>query len=316
MNDRFDETWHRLREWTNGQTPSERLAAQILLHEGFKDLDPSHPLGGRDGGKDAICTKDGQKWLMAVYFAKGQKSFKVIKDKFLGDLKGVKTNTADALVFVTNQELSLSQRENLKFAEDIPIEIFHLERINAILDKPEMRDIRKQFLKIDFGEEEKSISTRYLLSLDIQRDCKLLQNLLDYNENSYLTDKWKSCFRENRSTWRDKPSQILLIQSINRDLIQSIQAFYEKLDELEEECRTLIELKLMAATIELKPKHGRGILCFETPPVWAEKYFTEEDRIALLNCKKRNAMKLKSLKETIRIILDSGNQIVDRLSLQ
>jgi hypothetical protein len=49
---RYDETWHRLREWTKGPSVSERLAAQILLHEGFVDLDPSHPLGGRDGGKD------------------------------------------------------------------------------------------------------------------------------------------------------------------------------------------------------------------------------------------------------------------------
>ena len=50
---RWDETWHRLRDWTNGQGPSERLAGLVLLSERFTDLDPSHPLGGRDGGKDA-----------------------------------------------------------------------------------------------------------------------------------------------------------------------------------------------------------------------------------------------------------------------
>ena len=53
MTKRWDETWHRLREWTNGQGPSERLSAQLLLSQGFTDLDPSHPLGGKDGGKDA-----------------------------------------------------------------------------------------------------------------------------------------------------------------------------------------------------------------------------------------------------------------------
>jgi hypothetical protein len=58
---RWDETWHRLRDWTNGQGPSERLAAQILLNEGFTAFDPSHPLGGKDGGKDAICMKDGMR---------------------------------------------------------------------------------------------------------------------------------------------------------------------------------------------------------------------------------------------------------------
>ena len=49
---RQDETWHRLREWTSGQTPSERLAAQLLVASDYKDVDPSHPLGGPDGGRD------------------------------------------------------------------------------------------------------------------------------------------------------------------------------------------------------------------------------------------------------------------------
>lgn len=90
MNYRWDETWHRLREWTNGQAPSERLAAQILLHEGYKSLDPSHPLGGKDGGKDAICQKGNQKWLMAVYFPRGQQDFNEIKKKLFMILKAWK----------------------------------------------------------------------------------------------------------------------------------------------------------------------------------------------------------------------------------
>lgn len=153
MIDRWDETWHRLREWTNGQAPSERLAAQILLHEGYKSLDPSHPLGGKDGGKDAVCEKGGQKWLMAVYFPRGQKEFKEIEEKFLNDLKGINSNQAEALAFVTNQELRLAERESLKKAAKIPIELFHLERITAILDKPEMMSVRKQFLTIDATDE-------------------------------------------------------------------------------------------------------------------------------------------------------------------
>ena len=154
MTNRWDETWHRLQEWTNGQAPSERLAAQILLHECYKDLDPSHPLGGKDGTKDAVCKKDSQQWLMAVYFPRGQQNFAEIKKKFLGDLEGVKANKADALAFVTNQELRLAERQELsKFAGNIPIELFHLERITAILDKPEMHGVRKQFLGIDFMKE-------------------------------------------------------------------------------------------------------------------------------------------------------------------
>lgn len=41
------ETWFRLLEWDKGQTPAERLAAIILTNEGFRNIDPSHPLGGK-----------------------------------------------------------------------------------------------------------------------------------------------------------------------------------------------------------------------------------------------------------------------------
>jgi hypothetical protein len=58
---------------------SERLAAQILHAEGYADIDPSHPLGGRDGGKDALAIRSGKKWVMAVYFPRGQQAFEDIK---------------------------------------------------------------------------------------------------------------------------------------------------------------------------------------------------------------------------------------------
>ena len=101
---RWDETWHRLREWTNGQGPSERLAAQLLLDAGYENLDPSHPLGGKDGAKDAVCLKKGQRWIMAVYFPRGQQQFAAIKIKFASDLAGVAKNGASGIAFVTNQE--------------------------------------------------------------------------------------------------------------------------------------------------------------------------------------------------------------------
>jgi hypothetical protein len=46
VSSRWDETRHRLRAWTNAQAPSERLADQLPLSEGYQALDPSHPLGG------------------------------------------------------------------------------------------------------------------------------------------------------------------------------------------------------------------------------------------------------------------------------
>lgn len=147
---RIDETWHRLREWTQGSAVSERLAAQILLDQDYKDFDPSHPLGGPDGGKDALCSKNGKRWIMAVYFPRGQLQFSIIKKKFLNDLAGVAKNAVDGLVFVTNQELTLTERDLLKeLAGSIELELFHLERIVDVLDQPRMDSIRKKFLFLE-----------------------------------------------------------------------------------------------------------------------------------------------------------------------
>jgi hypothetical protein len=152
---RWDETWHRLLEWTNGQAPSERMAVQMLYAEGYRRIDPSHPLGGKDGGKDALCEFDNALWIMAAYFPRGQKDFEEIKKKFLNDLEGAKSCGVSGIAFVTNQELRLAERENLVDAA-LPLRanIFHLERITGILDRPEMAAVRKQFLGIDSEESQ------------------------------------------------------------------------------------------------------------------------------------------------------------------
>lgn len=159
-NIRWDETWHRLHEWTNGQAPSERLAAQLLLAEGYTSVDPSHPLGGRDGVKDALCVKAAQKWVMAVYFPRGPQSFKSVKKKLIGDLAGVHTNGAHGLAFVTNQEFTLGQRAQLsKVASPVALDLFHLERVTALLDDVRNAALRKQFLGIDYLETEAAEQT-------------------------------------------------------------------------------------------------------------------------------------------------------------
>jgi hypothetical protein len=147
---RDDETWHRLRDWTKGQAPSERLAAQILIYEGFSNFDPSHPLGGKDGGKDAIADKGNMRFAMGAYFPRGQQTFKAIKKKFDDDLAGARQNSAGGIAFVTNQELMLSEREYIKVrAEPTVVELYHLERITTILDTPAMASVRQQFLDIE-----------------------------------------------------------------------------------------------------------------------------------------------------------------------
>lgn len=146
---RWDETWHRLLNWTNGQGPAERLAAQVLLADGFVGLDPSHPLGGKDGGADALAERDGLRWTMAAYFPRGQQTPKSITDKFAGDFEGMAAHHADGMAFVTNQELRLSDRRGLDAAVGGPTRVYHLERLVALLDQPSMYGVRKQFLDIE-----------------------------------------------------------------------------------------------------------------------------------------------------------------------
>ena len=102
------ETWNRLINWEKGQPPSERLAATLLVSDGYQGIDPSHPLGGKDGGKDALLQKDGLNLVMAVYFPRGQQTFTEIRKKFNEDFEGVEKNCADGFVFFTNQELKLA----------------------------------------------------------------------------------------------------------------------------------------------------------------------------------------------------------------
>jgi hypothetical protein len=154
------ETWHRLLNWEKGQSASETLSAQILGIEGYKDIDPIHPRGGKDGGKDILCTKDGIKFIAACYFPRGEKSFKEISTKFDKDLAGANKNNAEGIAFVTNQELKNSERKSLeKKAGSIKLDVFHLERIALILDSPQGYAARREFLDIEMNDEERVACT-------------------------------------------------------------------------------------------------------------------------------------------------------------
>lgn len=146
---RWDETWHRLIDWTSGQAKSERLSAQVLAADGFSIIEPSHPLGGKDSGRDATCKRGEEEWAVAVYFPRGQQAFAEIRKKFLADVASARASGASRVVFVTNQELRLAERKHLKDrAGLVSCEVYELERITAILDRPGMAQVRQQFLGI------------------------------------------------------------------------------------------------------------------------------------------------------------------------
>lgn len=211
-----DETWNRLLNWTKGQKSSERLSAHILSSEGFKSLDPSHPLGGKDGLKDIVSTKDNLQWIGAAYFPRGQMKFTEIKKKFSDDLKGINANSVSGLAFVTNQELTLNERKQLKkIGKPHIIEIFHLERIAHILDSAKNYGVRLEFLDIEMTKEEQ-------LAYFVVKDEKML-DLSEKIENLMVD---YSSFK--RSLILDEDSEIFKVRTED-EVYEMIERFSDQI---------------------------------------------------------------------------------------
>ena len=166
-----------------GQAPSERMAALILDEEGFESIDPAHPLGGKDGGADAVIQKDGEPWVMAVYFPRGQQSIKEVTDKLTSDVEKAKSKQPKpvSVAFVTNQELRLAEREELgKVGGDTKVEVYHLELITTILDRPHMAGVREQFLGIPAGPPPILVTAEAIgVAHSFIREDELLDTLVD-----------------------------------------------------------------------------------------------------------------------------------------
>lgn len=151
----ISDTELRLAAWRSGSTQAERLAAAALRLSGYEAIDPQHPLGGPDGGRDIICIKGGLTWVGAVYFPVAPVRFAAIKKKFLHDLQGV--TAGRGMAFVTNQTLSVMQRKTLSElgqAQSVEVDIFHLERLVTLLDAAPAYGVRLQFLNIAMSPED------------------------------------------------------------------------------------------------------------------------------------------------------------------
>jgi hypothetical protein len=66
----------------------------------------------------------------------------------------VAKNGAAGIAFVTNQEITLSERRELNEAVDDDVDLLHLERVAAVLDRPEMHSVRARFLSLDAERPE------------------------------------------------------------------------------------------------------------------------------------------------------------------
>lgn len=153
----MSDTEIKLKLWRGDQIGAERLAATVLHIDGFAAVDPQCPLGGPDGLKDVLCEKNGWKYVAAAYFPTSDQKFKAVKDKFLHDLDGVPKNSAQGIVFLTNQAVTPTERDtlnNLATSKGHKSLIYHLERIRSLLDSPSGYGARLEFLDIDMSREE------------------------------------------------------------------------------------------------------------------------------------------------------------------
>ena len=144
-----------LKDWRYGQTQAERLCAGLLNIDGYESVDPQSPLGGPDGLKDLICTRNNIRWIAACYFPPTAPDFRGIMVKFENDLVGVTKNNAQGFIFFVNQPLTPGKCTNLsKLAQPYDSEIYHLERIRALLDFPSGYGLRLEYLQKPMVEEE------------------------------------------------------------------------------------------------------------------------------------------------------------------
>jgi hypothetical protein len=127
----------------------------MLYLESFQDVDPQHPLGGPDGLKDVRCTKNEKMWIAAAYFPPTHPTFNEIRTKFDHDFGGVAANGAQGFAFFVNQPLTIAEREELQSRTGgVSVEIYHLERIRALLDSPKGCGVRLEYLRIPMTESE------------------------------------------------------------------------------------------------------------------------------------------------------------------
>jgi len=97
---------------------------------------------------------------MAVYFPGDKVTLTKLKSKVQSDYNGVAANDAHGLVFVCNQEVSLSERTEITSSVPGPIVLYHLERITAVLDQARMGPVRRQFaLEDDTGYRLEALQT-------------------------------------------------------------------------------------------------------------------------------------------------------------
>ena len=181
----MNNTYQILINWDKGQALAERMSAKVIHIEGYEEIDPQSPVGGRDGTKDIICSKNGLKFVIGCYFPNGQKNFKAIKDKFENDKLGVLKNNAQGIIFITNQKITPTERITLCSGNQFEVTIYHGERVLGILDSPKGYGVRLEYLNIELTKEEQiSFLNNHI---DLKENFEKIENAL--NEIKKVTNR-------------------------------------------------------------------------------------------------------------------------------
>jgi hypothetical protein len=94
----------------------------------------------------------------------------------------VAANGAQAFAFFVNQPLTIGERETLQSkTEGVPTEIYHLERIRALLDSSRGCGVRLEYLRIPMTESEQWVFwsamnhdvVRRLSENELRRDAQM-----------------------------------------------------------------------------------------------------------------------------------------------
>ncbi|MEG4211250.1 restriction endonuclease [Microcoleus sp. S13_B4] len=223
------------------------------------------------------------------------------------------------------QDFVRSLNEKRRLENKFPVYIVFWEDICNDLAEPNNRDLLKKYYsewEQIFSNQEKSISSEQvasihcLLSLEIQQDCNLLQELLNQNQDA-LSKKWQSCFSKNRGVWREESSRLLLARS-SIELMSKVQKFYHQLDDIESRCKSLLALRYRIELVNSKPMYidsKGGIFGFNTKPLHplASCFYTDSDLKEVFDLTEKSSTDFNKLKEKVHETLNLGNQITCEL---
>lgn len=150
------------------QLARERLCHAVLaLDKRFTEVNPRHPRGGPDGGRDIeAVSRQEQRVFGAVGFVNqandSDEQKKIIRKKFGDDLKSALAAAPkpEVFVFLTNVNLTIGEKDELvskaKAKRLVHAEILDRERIRIALDSPDGFAARFQYLGISMSEAEQA----------------------------------------------------------------------------------------------------------------------------------------------------------------